>query len=133
MSDVTIRTLTEFTKFIEDNFGTEDVLCRGQDSKYPLLPSIARERLTDDVLEVEQYMVERLQRLVLRTSKLFRPPRGNGSPSHNTTACPRGCWTGRTTRLRHSGSRSTNLRRIRKEVSSGFSSRTMTTIRRRRK
>jgi FRG domain-containing protein len=63
MNDPTIRTLTEFTKLIEDDFGTEDVLCRGQVRKFTLLPSIARERLTDDVLKVEQYMVERLQRL----------------------------------------------------------------------
>jgi hypothetical protein len=59
MENIKINTLTEFTKLIEETFRDQsDVLFRGQPGDFPLLPSIARERLTDDILAVEKSMLD---------------------------------------------------------------------------
>ncbi len=63
MQSVVIQTLTEFTDLIERTCtDQEDVLFRGQSADWPLLPSLARERLTEDVLIAEQSMLDDFQR-----------------------------------------------------------------------
>jgi hypothetical protein len=63
MNAVTIESLAEFTKLIEETYlDQSDVLFRGQSADWPLLPSIARERLTDDPLVAERSMLEEFQR-----------------------------------------------------------------------
>jgi len=63
METVTIRTLAEFTTLIEEScLDQSDVLFRGQSCDWPLLPSIARERLTDELLAIEASMLEEFQR-----------------------------------------------------------------------
>lgn len=58
-----IETLTEFIRFIEENYKDQsDVLFRGQPGDWPLIPSIARERLTDEILNAERLMLEEFQR-----------------------------------------------------------------------
>jgi hypothetical protein len=58
-----VNTLAEFTKLIEETcLDQSEVLFRGQSSDWPLLPSIARERLTDDVFAVEKSMLDEFQR-----------------------------------------------------------------------
>lgn len=62
MDTLTIRQLAEFTKLIEDTWTDQtDVLFRGQSQDFPLLPSIARERLTDDALAIENSMLKEFQ------------------------------------------------------------------------
>jgi hypothetical protein len=61
---MTINTVAEYTKLIEETCPDQtDVLFRGQARDNPLLPALARERLTDDVLTTERSMLEELQRL----------------------------------------------------------------------
>jgi len=63
MDMVTIDSLADFTKLIEDTCPDQSVtLFRGQSCDFPLLPSIARERLTDDILTTEELMLEEFQR-----------------------------------------------------------------------
>jgi hypothetical protein len=63
METVTIRTLSEFTDLVEGRYSSRsDVLFRGQVGDFPLLPSIARERLTGPVLEAERSMIEEFRR-----------------------------------------------------------------------
>lgn len=63
MEVFTVQSLSEYTKLVEETcLDQSDVLFRGQPEDLPLLPSIARERLTDDLLEVERTMLEEFQR-----------------------------------------------------------------------
>jgi hypothetical protein len=63
METKTIETLAEFTMLIEETcVDQSDILFRGVSGDFPLLPSIARERLTDDLLAVERSMLEEFQR-----------------------------------------------------------------------
>ncbi len=66
MNSTTIQTLAEFTSLIEETFIDQAiVLFRGQPRDLPLLPAIARERLTDEVLAIEKTMLEEFQRYSL--------------------------------------------------------------------
>jgi hypothetical protein len=57
-----IETLAQFVKLIEETCPDQSpVLFRGQPAGLPLLPSIARERLTDDILAIERSMLEEFQ------------------------------------------------------------------------
>ncbi len=63
MDVVTIDSLAAFIKLIEDTCLDQSVtLFRGQSRDFPLLPSIARQRLTDDILVTERAMLEEFQR-----------------------------------------------------------------------
>jgi hypothetical protein len=63
MERATVRTFAEFTSLIEQTcVDQSDVLFRGQPCDWPLLPSLARERLTDDVLAAEKAMLSEFQR-----------------------------------------------------------------------
>jgi hypothetical protein len=63
MDSKTVTTLEEFTGLVgETCHDQHDVFFRGQPSELPLLPSLARERLTDTVLAVERSMLEEFQR-----------------------------------------------------------------------
>jgi hypothetical protein len=63
METITVQTLAEFTKLIEETcLDQSDILFRGQADDWPLLPAIARERLTDDALLVERLMLDEFQR-----------------------------------------------------------------------
>jgi hypothetical protein len=77
METTTIHSLAEFTELIEKTCADQSyVLFRGQNGDFPLLPSIARERLTDDILAVERSMLDEFQRhslpfLRVRPSKIW--------------------------------------------------------------
>ena len=63
MDAMRIHSLADFTKLVEETCPDQEVtLFRGQSCDFPLLPAIARERLTDDVLEAERLMLEEFQR-----------------------------------------------------------------------
>ena len=68
MESATVATLTEFTRIVEESSDDQAVaLFRGQAQDLPLLPAIARERLTyghtyGDLLRGEQDMLEEFQR-----------------------------------------------------------------------
>jgi hypothetical protein len=63
MESVTVYSLAEFIKLIEETYSDQSIsLFRGQSGDLPLLPSIARERLTDDILTTERLMLEEFQR-----------------------------------------------------------------------
>jgi hypothetical protein len=63
METETVRTLAEFTNLIEQTcVDQSEVLFRGRPCEWSLLPSLARERLTDDVLAVEKSMLDEFQR-----------------------------------------------------------------------
>ena len=66
MQKLTVHTLTDFTKFIEETYSTDDiVMFRGQADGGPkrtLLPSIARMELRKTILDMEQDMLEDFQR-----------------------------------------------------------------------
>ncbi len=63
MDLATCNTLAEFTKLIEETCLDQSItLFRGQSGDFPLLPSIARERLTDDVLVIEELMLHEFRR-----------------------------------------------------------------------
>ena len=63
MDLVTCNTLAEFTKLMEETWLDQSItLFRGQSGDFPLLPSIARERLTDDVLIIEEMMLQEFRR-----------------------------------------------------------------------
>jgi hypothetical protein len=64
MEDITINTLTEYTKLIEETcIDQKKVLFRGQTEEWPLLPALARERLTgNDILDTEKIILEEFQR-----------------------------------------------------------------------
>jgi len=64
MESVTVQTLTEFTKFMEEKCVDQShVLFRGQHGDFPLLPSLARlPRTDDDILEVERQLLDELMR-----------------------------------------------------------------------
>jgi hypothetical protein len=64
MENITVQTLGEFTTQIENNFDKDnDVLFRGhEDSRWQLIPSIARGRRTRDPTDSEIFMLERFQR-----------------------------------------------------------------------
>src|SRR4051812_11249123 len=63
MQSETVRTLAEFMTLIEQTcLDQSEVFFRGQPCEWPLLPSLARERLTDDILDVEKSMLDEFQR-----------------------------------------------------------------------
>src|SRR4051794_8583336 len=63
MESVTVETLTQFTELIERVCTDQStVLFRGQPEDWPLLPSIARERLIDELLASERAMLDEFQR-----------------------------------------------------------------------
>jgi hypothetical protein len=63
MAEDKIETLAQFVRLIEEKCRDQsDVLFRGQPAGCQLLPSIARENPTDDILAIEQSMLEEFQR-----------------------------------------------------------------------
>ena len=57
-----IESLTDFIRFVEDECDDDFVLFRGQPEDLPLLPRIARLRLTGDLLKTEQEMFSAFKR-----------------------------------------------------------------------
>ncbi|MGA2915021.1 MAG: FRG domain-containing protein [Sedimentisphaerales bacterium] len=63
MIEQKIETLTEFISFIEKNCKGENVLFRGQQQDWPLLPKIARLKLKQRLRPTERNMIVDLQRI----------------------------------------------------------------------
>ncbi|MBN1553198.1 MAG: FRG domain-containing protein [Phycisphaerae bacterium] len=62
MNEKRIKTFSEFTSFIEENFSNKYILFRGQPKDFPLLPKIARLNLHDNILLAEKRMLEEFKR-----------------------------------------------------------------------
>jgi len=58
----TIRDITDFTSFVEDECDTEHVLFRGQRTDKPLIPRISRLTFELPLLEAEKKMFEKFKR-----------------------------------------------------------------------